>query len=279
MRAAVAVITLTLATSSALIVAAPRPIATTHRAPVPSASIAVSASALTHGTAGVTALSGLVAWIAPKFNMDVYGITSNDGIGDGAYYQVRQIGAWQIVNAFVLMSGLKGSLSAASALLIASAWSTIICIPSNEYFEKPKGPAILSALAFAVLGRLTAKGRISAYVSGGVMSLLGALIVLTPKETAAMYKVTPEKATPLMLSMLAATGSTVLCTGLYVLALVAGRTQRTAFGLSILTNALFALKFTLTDAEELGAKTASQIGPLALRTAAQLILAAIALLA
>ena len=111
------------------------------------------------------------------------------------------------------------------------------------------------------------------------MSLLGALIVLTPKETAAMYKVTPEKATPLMLSMLAATGSTVLCTGLYVLALVAGRTQRTAFGLSILTNALFALKFTLTDAEELGAKTASQIGPLALRTAAQLILAAIALLA
>lgn len=251
------------------------------RAPAPEASIlpTVSAAALTHGTAGCIAVSGIAAWIAPKFNTDTYGITGDDGIGDSAYYQVRQIGAWQVVNAFVLMAGMKSAQSAAAMAMTASAWSTIACIPANEFYEKPKGPAVLSAAAFAVLGRFTVKGSVSPFVSGSIIALLGALIHLTPKETASMYKVSPEKTTPLFLSMLAATGSTVFCTGLYVLSLAAGMAQRRAFGVTMLANALFAVKFTLTDAAAIGARTAGTVGPLAWRTAVQAALAAVALLA
>jgi len=248
------------------------------RAPAPVA--AISSMALTHATAAVVSLSGLTAWIAPKFNTDLYGITSDDGIGDSAYYQVRQVGAWQMVNAFVLLAGMKGPQGAAATAMAASAWATIACIPANEYFEKPKGPAVLSALAFAVLGRLTSRGLVPAYVSGAIISLLGLLIHLTPKETASMYKVDPLKATPLFLSMLAVTGSTVFLTGFYVLALTSGLAQRAAFGWTMIANALFAIKFTISDGDgDMGYRTAGTVGPLAFRTAAQTAIGALALLA
>ena len=248
------------------------------RAPAPKA--AISSMALTHGTAAFIGLSGMSAWIAPKFNTDVYGITSDDGIGDSAYYQVRQIGAWQIAQAFVLLAGMKSAQSAASMALVASAWGTIACIPANEYFEKPKGPAVLSAIVFAVLGRLIGRGALSPYVSGGIIGFLGLLIHLTPKETASMYKVEPVKATPLYLSMLTATGSTLFVTGVYVLALAAGVAQRAAFGYTMLTSALFAIKFTLGDGDgDMGYRTAGTVGPLAFRTAVQTAIGALALMA
>jgi len=131
-----------------------------------------------------------------------------------------------------------------------------------------------------VLGRLVGRGALSPFVSGGIIGLLGLLIHLTPKETASMYKVEPLKATPLYLSMLAATGSTVFVTGLYVLALAAGVAQRAAFGYTMLASAFFAVKFTLTDSDgDMGYRTAGTVGPLALRTAAQTAIGALALLA
>lgn len=237
----------------------------------------VPAMALTHGAAAISAGSGLFAWIAPKANADGYGLLGDDGIGDSAYYQVRQIGAWQVVNAMVLLSGLKGAQSAASMILIASACSTIACIPANEYFEKPKGPAVLSAIVFMVLGRMTSKGKLGPMVGGGLIALLGGLIHLTPKETASLYQIDPIKISPLFLSMLTATGSTIFCTGAYVMALAAGFAQLRAFGLTMILSAAFAIKFLLTDAEDLGVKTAATVGPLAWRMAAQVALAILAL--
>ena len=94
-----------------------------------------------------------------------------------------------------------------------------------------------------------------------------------------MYKVDPIKASPLYLSMLAATGSTVLTSGFYVLALSAGLTQLRALGYTMLLSSAFAVKFIATEAEALGVKTAALIGPLAWRTAVQLALAVLALCA
>jgi len=237
----------------------------------------VSAMALTHGGAAISAGSGLFAWIAPKANADGYGIIGDDGIGDSAYYQVRQVGAWQIVNAAVLLSGLKGAQIAASTALIASAWSTIACIPANEYFEKPKGPAVLTAVVLMVLGKMTGKGKLGPMIGGGLIALLGALIHLTPKETASMYQIAPIKTSPLFLSMLTATGSAIFQTGVYVMALAAGVSQLRAFGYTMILGACFALKFLLTEAEDLGVKTAATVGPLSWRTAAQVALAFLAL--
>lgn len=273
---------LTIGVAAALRVA---PTLTTRAAVAPKRAFApptatISSMVLTHGTAALVSVSGLTAWIAPKFNTDLYGITSDDGIGDSAYYQVRQVGAWQMVNSIVLLAGMRGARSAAATALIASAWATIACIPANEYFERPKGPAVLSAIAFAVLGRFTVRGIISPFVSGSIIGLLGMLIHLTPKETASMYKVDPVKATPLYLSMLAATGSTIFCTGFYVLALAAGVAQRAAFGYTMLVNAFFGIKFTLSDGDgDMGYRTAGLVGPLAIRTAVQTALGGLALLA
>lgn len=237
----------------------------------------VSAMALTHGAAGVAAGSGLFAWVAPKANADGYGIVGDDGIGDSAYYQVRQVGAWQVVNAAVLLAGLKGAQAAASMLLVASAWSTIACIPANEYFEKPKGPAVLSAIVFMILGKMTTQGKLGPLIGGVLIALLGGLIHLTPKETAAMYQIDPIKASPLFLSMLKATGATIFCSGFYVIALATGLTQLRTFGYTMILSALFALKFLFTEAKELGVQTAATVGPLAWRTTVQVALAILAL--
>ena len=62
-----------------------------------------------------------------------------------------------------------------------------------------------------------------------------------------------------------------------MIALAAGFAQLRALGLTQLLSAGFALKFLVTEAEDLGVKTAATIGPLAWRTAAQVALAILAL--
>ena len=128
-----------------------------------------------------------------------------------------------------------------------------------------------------ILGRMTSKRKLGTMIGGGLIALLGGLIHLTPKETASLYQIDPIKISPLFLSMLTATGSTIFCSGAYVMALAAGFAQLRAFGLTMILSAAFAIKFLLSDAEDLGVKTAATVGPLAWRTAAQVALAILAL--
>ena len=111
MKAATILVAAVLPSASAFSLMTQRAAVVPIRAPVPMQ----SACALTTGTASLVAASGIVAWVAPKANTDGYGITSDDGIGDSAYYQVRQVGAWQLVNAFIFIAGLKSAQTAATA--------------------------------------------------------------------------------------------------------------------------------------------------------------------
>jgi hypothetical protein len=251
----------------------------TNANPTPRTTVLTASIGVTTATATFLAGTGALAWVAPKANADLYGITSDVGIGDTAYYQIRQIGAWQLVQAAVLCSGLHGVRVAAATLLIANALAIFACIPvqENQTPNRPKAPSAITALAFAALGKLTLAGAVRPMLSAALVSALGLLIHLTPRETASMYEVSPEQISTLYLSMLGVLGSTILYSGAYVAGLALGLTQARAFGYTLLLQVLFALKWALTEASGVGAKTAATVGPLAWRTAAQAALAFLAL--
>jgi len=196
------------------------------------------------------AVAGAAMWVVPADVQAFIGLPTAD-IPANLY--MRQVGAWQLVATFCLLAGAQGASPAASTALISSAVAVLASIPINEYFERSKPEAIQGVLIFSSLGMLTATRRLGPRVAAGLVSFLGLLIHLTPVDTATLYSIAPDMASPLLYSMISAMGATTFLSGLYVGCLAAGLVQARALALTMLANAAFATKFAFIDAEALGA--------------------------
>ena len=165
---------------------------------------------------------------------------------------MRITGAYQLSTAALLLAGKKSPNDAAAVSLFSSALAIVANIAVYEYFDRPKMGSIVYAALFAVLGKFSLDGKVSPFVATGFQLLIGTLIHTTPKQTVVLY----ELAKPVSEaghSMLAASGGTILTTGLYLLSLARGLTQPKSLAVALGSTALLSAKWALLEASALGA--------------------------
>ena len=210
-----------------------------------------SASMLTSVGAGVFAASGAMAWIAPKKTLGSYGVPEDLS----STSMMRTQGLFQLCLAATLLAGKHGSVFASGFGLLATGLTCLMNIPIWDQIQREKPSQVAGVAVFALLGKLTLDGRISAKVAGYLPLLLGLLIHFTPVATAKLYQLA-EPISKAGLSMLALYGSMISLVGVYLGSLAYGLALPQAFAATFAVNGAFALKWALTEAKSLGAPMA-----------------------
>lgn len=172
---------------------------------------------------------------------------------------MRAIGVWQIGIAAVLLAGKKGAVFASGFGLLAAALASLVNIAVFEAMGREKPSQVFGVALLALLGKLTLDGVVGPRIACFVHLAIGLLIHLTPVATAELYQFTKPMSS-VGTSMLALYGSTIATVGVYLGALAYGLSQPRAFAAFFVTNALFALKWGVTEAQALGAP---KLAPLA----------------
>ncbi len=200
----------------------------------------------------LTGLSGAMGYVDPKGNLENYGITTAQASGlDNA----RWAGANQLTLAAIFAAdpeqvvGLSGYYAA---------WELIAASPATLATGFPKAAIYGWAAVCAILGKKTLSGDVSPWALVAVWGLNGIQQHFMQDQCVEMYGA--KKPTALGKSMMGIAGQTMILAAVYMGALVKGKSQAEAFGISWIAGALFGAKWAFTEADNFNAP---KTGPLA----------------
>ena len=199
----------------------------------------------------VTGLSGAMAYVDPKGNLENYGITTAQASGID---NMRWAGANQLTLAAIFAADPEQAVGLSGYY---AAWNLIASAPATLATGFPKAAIYGWAAVCAVLGKKTLSGDVSPWALVAVWGLNGIQQHFMQDQVVDMYGA--NKQTKLGKSMMGIAGQSMMMAGVYMGALTQGKSQAEAFGITWALGGLLVTKFAFTEAEGLGAP---KTGPL-----------------
>ena len=199
----------------------------------------------------VTGLSGAMAYVDPKGNLENYGITTAQASGID---NMRWAGANQLTLAAIFAADPEQAVGLSGYY---AAWNLIASAPATLATGFPKAAIYGWAAVCAVLGKKTLSGDVSPWALVAVWGLNGVQQHFMQDQVVDMYGA--NKQTKLGKSMMGIAGQSMMMAGVYMGALTQGKSQAEAFGITWAVGGLLVTKFAFTEAEGLGAP---KTGPL-----------------
>ena len=206
------------------------------------------ASMLTNVGAGIFAVSGALAWVAPGQSLANYGLATDAS----ALVTMRAVGCWRICGAAVLLAGTRGPSHAAGVSLVAAALTTLVSVANWDVLSRPLGNQIPGVVLLSILGKLTLGGRVGPRWAAGVYLLLGGLIWAAPTSTIQDVYEIQKPVSDVGRSMLSLSGGALVSTGVFLAGLVRGLALPQCLALTFATDAALALKWALLEVSSLG---------------------------
>ena len=211
------------------------------------------ASLLTNVGAGIFAASGALAWIAPAASLGNYGLPMTDA---SALSTMRTIGCWRLCSSAVLLAGKRGPAYAAGFGLLSASLATMANVANWDTLDRPISNQLPGIFILALLGKLTLEGTVGGRIAAGIYLVMGGLIWADPTSTVRDVYAIPTSVSALGKSMLSLSGGAIVSTGIFLSCLVGGLALPKAVAAAFAADALFALKWALTEATALGATKA-----------------------
>ena len=199
----------------------------------------------------ITGLSGAMAYVDPKGNLENYGITTAQASGID---NMRWAGANQLTLAAIFAADPEQAVGLSGYY---AAWNLIASAPATLATGFPKAAIYGWATVCAVLGKKTLSGDVSPWALVAVWGLNGVQQHFMQDQCVEMYGA--KKPTALGKSMMGIAGQSMMMAGVYMGALTQGKSQAEAFGITWALGGLLVTKFAFTEAEGLGAP---KTGPL-----------------
>lgn len=178
----------------------------------------ISTGALVDTAAAVNIVGGMAAWLAPKGNLESYGVKGEITASDTFF--IRLIAGVQLALGAALVAGKTDVDKLALVWLYGHVIACLANIPMLEQLSVPKGPIVACIAAFAVLGELTRLGVVQpGHLTNIVMvvyTLTSLQEILLPQPT--LHTFLPgRQPTPLVKVFFQSFSATKLQAGLFLL--------------------------------------------------------------
>jgi len=210
----------------------------------------ISTDALYNTVIGITGVTGIQGWLAPKKTMEMYGV-ADMSVAESVF--LRTLSSMNVAAAVTLIAAKTDAEKAILVGWIAWTLASVANTPLFDAMNTPTGPVIATIGVFSAITGLAAAGVMSMNVAGNILfaGLIGMSILesINPKAIFDSYGLpTPS---PLVKSLFENFSFTKLALGACLL--VTKLTGKPGLGLAALAvvNAVNCLK-TLTRADEVG---------------------------